>query len=145
MFQNLLADRFKLKIHMATKELPATVLVVGKSGAKFEIQRGNGALVVKNTSMASLANILGSPLGGMPVERVMDQTGLSGLYDIKLDLRGFDRNDPAFGGSYQEMRSGLTLFVSDALERAYGLRLERRMVRLESLVVDEGNKVPTEN
>lgn len=34
MFQNLLADRFKLKIHRETKQLPVYNLVIGKNGAK---------------------------------------------------------------------------------------------------------------
>jgi uncharacterized protein (TIGR03435 family) len=155
MFQSLLEDRFKLKVRTETKDLPTVVLVLAKGGTKgldptedggkFEVQRANGILTIKNASMASIANLLGSPLGNMPLERVIDQTGLPGLYNIALDLRHFDRTDPAFAGNYPEMRSSLRLFVSDALERQYGLKLDQRKVPLESLVVESCSKDPTAN
>lgn len=36
MFQDLLADRFHLKVHMQTKELPTYALVVSKNGPKLK-------------------------------------------------------------------------------------------------------------
>jgi uncharacterized protein (TIGR03435 family) len=36
MLQDLLADRFKLKLHHAVKEVPVYALVVGKNGAKLQ-------------------------------------------------------------------------------------------------------------
>jgi uncharacterized protein (TIGR03435 family) len=155
MMQTLLEDRFKLIVHRETKRLPVAVLVVGKNGTKnlptvegagaFSLQRVNGVLRVRNAPMSSIANVLASPFGNMPREKVLDQTGLSGLFDISLNLKDFDPRDGAFGGSYQEMRSALLVFVSAALEKQYGLKLERRTVPLESLVVEGGNRVPTAN
>ncbi len=43
------------------------------------------------------------------------------------------------------MRSAFFVFFSTALEKQYGLKLERRRLPLESLIVDSGNRVPTEN
>ena len=40
MLQNLLAERFKLKAHRETKELPIYELVVGKNGPKFKEHEG---------------------------------------------------------------------------------------------------------
>src|SRR4051794_3903358 len=37
MLQSLLEDRFKLKIHRETKEVPVYLLVVGKNGPKFKM------------------------------------------------------------------------------------------------------------
>jgi uncharacterized protein (TIGR03435 family) len=37
MFQNLLAERFKLTLHRETKELPMYALVVGKGGSKLKV------------------------------------------------------------------------------------------------------------
>jgi uncharacterized protein (TIGR03435 family) len=155
MMQRLLEDRFKLTLHRETKRLPVAVLVVGKNGIKnlrpaegggaFSLQRVDGVLRVNNAPMTSIANVLASPFGNMPRERVLDQTGLSGLFDITLSLKDFDPKDAAFGGSYREMRNALLAFVSAALDKQYGLKLERRNVPLESLIVDGGNKMPTEN
>jgi uncharacterized protein (TIGR03435 family) len=95
--------------------------------------------------MAATANVLGSPYGNAPMERVIDQTGLSGKFDLTVSLRGFDPKDPTFEGKYSEMRSSLLLYLSSTLEKQYGLKLERRKIPLESLIVDEANRVPSEN
>jgi uncharacterized protein (TIGR03435 family) len=39
MVQALLIDRFKLKLHRETKELPVYALVVGKSGPKLSLSK----------------------------------------------------------------------------------------------------------
>jgi uncharacterized protein (TIGR03435 family) len=41
MLQNLLADRFKLKFHRETRELPIYELVLGKNGPKFKESAGS--------------------------------------------------------------------------------------------------------
>jgi uncharacterized protein (TIGR03435 family) len=154
MFQTLLEERFKLKLHRETQSSQVGVLVVGKGGVKnlnavenagaMELKRTDGRLELKNVSMARLAGILGSPLGNMPLEKVIDGTGLAGMYDVTLDLKNFDPRDPSFG-NYGEMRTGLFAYASAILEKQYGLKLERRKMPLEVLVVDGGDKMPLEN
>ena len=63
------------------------------------------------------------------------------MYDIVLDLRDFDPNDPEFGGKYEQMRAALMDFVSRALGKDYGLKPERPTLPVERLVVDSGSKV----
>ncbi len=155
MFRTLLEDRFKLKFHRATKSSPITALMAAKNGIKnlptgdstlpMEIKRLDGKLELRNAPMSRIAGVLGSPFGNMPLEKVVDETGLNGVYDVTLDLKNFDPKEPEFEGRYQEMRDALVRFVSAALEKQYGLKLERRNAQVETLVVDEGNKVPTEN
>lgn len=60
-------------------------------------------------------------------------------------MKDFDVKDPTFAGSYEEMKSAMFAFLSTALEKQYGLRLEYKSVPLKTLVIDGGNKVPTEN
>jgi uncharacterized protein (TIGR03435 family) len=154
MFQALLEDRFKLRLYRETKSSQVGVLVVGKGGVKnlnavenagaMELKRTEGKLELKKVSMARLAGVLGSPLGNMPLEKMVDETGLKGSYDMTLDLKNFDPRDPGFG-NYGEMRAGLFAYVSAILEKQYGLKLERRSMPLEILVVDGGDKIPTEN
>jgi uncharacterized protein (TIGR03435 family) len=155
MFQRLLEERFKLKLHRETNSSLVGALVVGKNGTRnlppvepagpMEVKRVDGKLLLKNTPMSRLAGVLGSPLGNMPLEKVIDQTGLPGSYDLTLDLKNFDPQDPGFNGNYLEMRDALFRFVSDMLEKQYGLKLERRSLPVETLVVESGTKVPPEN
>lgn len=154
MVQALLEDRFKIKVRRETVELPVVALVVAKNGPKNlqpskdgdppKYDAANGKLSFQG-SMANFATILGnSPPYGVR-EDVVDRTGIAGLFNLTLNVGDFDVNDPAFGGKYEEMQSAAVAFLSSALEKQYGLRLEHRKVPLASLVVESGNKVPTEN
>ena len=100
------------------------VLTVGKTGTKnlrrveddgaFEIKRASGRVELKNATIPNLVNVLRSPFGNMPMEQVVDQTGLSGRYDMVLDLGGFDLR--GFDG-YQEMRAALFAYVAEEVEK----------------------------
>jgi uncharacterized protein (TIGR03435 family) len=70
---------------------------------------------------------------------VVDRTGITGLFNLALNVGDFDVNDPIFGRKYEEMRSAAFSSLSAALEKQLGLKLEHRKVPLESLVVDSGN------
>jgi bla regulator protein blaR1 len=96
MEQSLLADRFRLKVHFETREMPVYALVVAKSGAKL-----NPAKNEESSRLSTLGNEQGSemtaigvtleqfvlsplltgPAGGRPV---VDQTGLKGAFDFTL-------------------------------------------------------------
>lgn len=154
MVQTLLEDRFKLKVHRETRELPVVALIVSKNGPKNlqsveaedkpKYEPANGQLVFRGT-MADFAKILGnSPPYGVR-EDVLDRTGIAGTLSISLDVNGFDVNDPSFGGKYEEMQSAAFAFLSAALEKRYGLKLEHGKAPLECLIVDGGNSVPTGN
>jgi uncharacterized protein (TIGR03435 family) len=154
MTQSLLTDRFKLKVHREKRELPVVVMSVAKGGPR-NLQRAEsgdppiyetvgGKLVFRGT-MSGLAAILGnSPPFGVR-EQVVDRTGITGPFNLTLNVGDFDVDDPVFGGRFEEMQSAAFSFLTAALEKQLGLRLEHRKVSLESIVVDSGNKVPTEN
>lgn len=154
MAQTLMEERFKLKVHRELKELPAVVLIVAKGGAKNlrraeasdppKHETAGGKLVFQGT-MSSFAHHLDNRAPYGVSERVVDQTGITGSFNLTLNVGDFDVNDPVFGGNYEEMKSAAFSSLSAALEKQFGLRLEHRKVPLESLVVDSGNKVPTEN
>jgi uncharacterized protein (TIGR03435 family) len=89
MVQALLADRFKLVTHAETREMPIYTLVVAKSGAKLgdiksdgtTINYGRDHLEVQGpNSTALLAEVLSKQVG----RPVIDQTGISGRYDLTL-------------------------------------------------------------
>ncbi len=72
MLQNLLADRFKLSVHRATKEITVYSLTIGKNGSKLSTppadQPSNvviddrGAIVFQNATLAGLVNTLANML-----------------------------------------------------------------------------------
>jgi uncharacterized protein (TIGR03435 family) len=78
--------------------------------------------------------------------RVVDKTGLDGKYDFTLEFAGY-RNSP--GGAFPpplpdgEMDTAPNLF--DALRQQLGLILKEGKASLDVLVVDQADKVPTEN
>jgi uncharacterized protein (TIGR03435 family) len=93
MLQALLAERFKLVVHRETKELPIYALVAGKNGPKSraveddgsaaEIGREDGHQIkAHHISMKSLAATLQGYIG----DSVVDETGLTGLFDLNLDF-----------------------------------------------------------
>jgi uncharacterized protein (TIGR03435 family) len=93
MLQTLLADRFRLKVHRETKEMPVYALVAGKGGPKLKesvaekfslTMRGTQgvAIRVSKGSMEQLA----TQLSGSGADRpVLDKTGLTGTYDYTLN------------------------------------------------------------
>jgi uncharacterized protein (TIGR03435 family) len=89
MFQALLVERFKLKLHHEAKELRVFDLVVAKNGSRLqkadregeskikEGRTGGLSMVVEKTSMEQRATLLSKF-----VERpVRDETELDGAYD----------------------------------------------------------------
>ena len=147
MLQNLLADRFRLKLHRETIERAGYALVMAKHGLKLTESSGDGrgllritganifkpdAIERKNldqntitgvrTTMSQLANALTNLPESGPV---IDQTGLKTFYDFKL--------------AWEPGES-----LSSVLQQQLGLKLEPRKVPVELLVIDIAEK-PSEN
>jgi uncharacterized protein (TIGR03435 family) len=145
MMQALLADRFQLKVHHGTKEMPVYALVVAKSGPKFKegapdaqsILRlgsaGKGVVMtVTKGSMAQLANQFSNRNG---VDRpVLDKTGLTGGYDYKLEWGD--------NGAVNADADVVSIFT--AIQDQLGLKLEKTTALIEVLIVDSAAK-PSEN
>ena len=92
-----------------------------------------GALAFTKMSMARFAEFLSGPLQ-MPV---VDRTGLTGRYDFTVDVGAFA--GPS-GAKPEELDA-----LFPALQRQLGLKMERRKVNLDVVVVDRAVKVPVEN
>ena len=150
MFQNLLAERFNLKLHRQKKELPVLTLLVAKGGPKLNaanrdcyVKAGCGMAAPqfrgRSQSMTDLANTLSWWMR----ETVVDKTGLAGLYDFEV---GPWRSDPA--PNFQpdpnapEVRADPeslpTIFT--ALQEKLGLRLKSQRAEVEILVIDSADK-----
>ena len=141
LLQNLLADRFHVKIHWEMRDAPVYVLVTEKGGPKFQAHSdmpGHGmntrkspvAVQMKGTDVPieELASNLGNQLGRF----VTDETGLQGHYDFMLNWAP----DPTAESNLP------SLFT--ALREQLGLRLEPRKGSMKVLVIDQAEK-PSEN
>jgi uncharacterized protein (TIGR03435 family) len=141
----LLADRFHLAIHRETRDAQGYLLALSKDGSKLKDARKDDApSAIQTTSSASYRNfgigqlvLFLSTIVGRPV---IDRTGLTGRYDLKLkwtpsELEGA-RNAAA------DSQSGPSLFT--ALQEQLGLRLESSKVPAEYLIVDHAD-MPTSN
>jgi uncharacterized protein (TIGR03435 family) len=152
MLQSLLMDRFKLRVHTASRNLPAYVLVVAKTGPKLLKSKGepvdasllnapkthpiaehvstNGHdYVAQGASM----DLLAAHLTGLVGATVLDKTGLAGRYDFTLESSGLNAQPDSTWPS---------VFV--ALTEQLGLKLQFIRGPVPDLVIDHIEK-PSEN
>ncbi len=161
MLQALLAERFNLRIHRETKELPVYSLIFAKSGSKLQVTKtvdpnpkapgppasrggpsirsssnGNGPVTVTalHCSTADLASFLTSRVA----RPVLDKTGLTGRYDFTLQ---FAQDDIAVLGSSSGAAplstadpGGASVFT--AVQEQLGLKLESGKGPVEIIVID---------
>jgi len=142
MLRTLLIDRFHLSLHRETRELHVYDLVVDQHGSKLRAAPdAEGAGFHGNLQeFASLLSIqLSIALADDPAKPgrasgalvpVRDQTGLTGVYDIAVDVR------PEPGADM------FTLWQRHLQDRL-GLKLESRKAEVEVLVIDPAERVPT--
>ena len=140
MLQKLLADRFGLKFRRESKELPAFALTVAKGGPKFKTAAADGGVSTNSSggrwrmtakiTMRRLAELLTEPAG----RPVLDQTGLSGSFDLTLDWSANETGP--------EKDAPPSLFT--ALQEQLGLKLDSVRAPVESIVVDSAERSPTD-
>jgi uncharacterized protein (TIGR03435 family) len=164
MLQNLLADRFNLKLHRETRELPVYELVIAKNGPKFHESRlgdtyingakrqdgqpigqgiwmlGRGNLVSQGQPIESLISVLSRQLD----RPILDKTGLKGQYDYTLQWAPEDSptDDGKSGAQPAPESSGPSIFA--AIQEKLGLKLEPKKGPMQVLVIDHIEK-PSEN
>ncbi len=133
MLRTLLADRFKLASHSETKELPLYSLVVGKNGPRIqEVKDGIGSMSAGKGRLSGRMPIVDfarylSPILG---RAVVDRTGLTGAFDIKLE---WTPGDDASGPS-----------IFTAVQEQLGLKLESAKGPVEILLIDHAEKPASE-
>ena len=139
LLQNLLAQRLGLKAHRESRLVAGYELVVAKGGPKLEPTKGEGRFVsigpnglsgAKNDAAAiaqSLSYAIHQP--------VVDKTGLTGSYDIKLSYA--PTNNPNADSTSPD--------IFTAIQEQLGLKLEPTKVPVDYLIVDHIDRVPTEN
>lgn len=146
MLRQLLADRFGLKFHKEPRVLPVYALTIAKGGLKmqesategtFLIEPRNGPVfIAHHARMADLAQGLADEAG----RPVVDDTGLEGRYDIRMDLTPYLRRAADGQGT---LDTASILFTG--LQEVLGLKLESRKQSVDVLVIDHVEKEPTGN
>jgi len=147
MLQDLLVERFKLKFHRETKELPVYALTVDKGGPKLHEAQGAGNpsidfrqepfLHVKMHATSVPMDYFAWRLG---LDRpVIDLTKLKGSYDF--DLAYTAELPPGL----EEGPNGTPIDVSgpsifEAVQKQLGLKLERQKGPVEVVVIDHAEK-----
>ena len=94
-------------------------------------------LVAHRVTMAALADKLSDPLGSP----VVDQTGLKGKYEIRIDITGFI---PTGGGNGPNPDEVLSILFN-AIPAQLGVKLDSKKENVKLLVVDHMEPQPTEN
>jgi uncharacterized protein (TIGR03435 family) len=138
MLRTLLVERFQLKLHHENRQLPAYALIAGKGrlkiqkvedeGEKNSFSVKDGHREAKNLSMAALAQYLSLMLQSP----VLDRTALLGNYDFPLDFSSEETT--------RDSAPSIFTIVSEL-----GLKLESQKQLFDVIVVDAGDRIPTEN
>jgi len=137
----LLTDRFGLKAHAETKEMPVYALVVSKGGPKLK-ESAPGAekrLTLQSKGKSALMTVSAGDMAQLAeqfsrrnkVDRpVVNRTGLAGTYDYKLEW-GDDTAATADSG---------VVSVFTAFQEQLGLKLEPTTAPVRVLIVDHAEK-----
>jgi uncharacterized protein (TIGR03435 family) len=152
MLQTLLAERFQLKFHRETKEMPVYDLVVGNNPAKLKpsapdvesktvLSANRLRMDYTNVSMSELVLRIG-PQFDRPL---FDKTGLQGGYDFALEYM------PSLPGGVNmppdEAAAFARLYPADeaptlpvALQQQLGLKVAPAKEQVEILVIDHAER-----
>jgi uncharacterized protein (TIGR03435 family) len=144
----LLADRFELKVHQETKEMPVYALTIAKNGIRFRAAAdedvthsglsvrkgadGRVELTAARVPLESLIRILSDAVG----RTVLDKTDLHGNYDFKLTFA--PDMGPSAGTPSAADPGAPSIFT--ALLEQLGLRLESQKGPVEVLVIDSAQR-----
>lgn len=139
MLQTLLEERFQLRFHRENKDLRVYLLTLARNGAKLKpvpgpedsFTFGPGHISGKAESMDELADKLSRPILGLGAP-VINSTGLPGVFDFTVDWA--PDNVQSDGPS-----------IFSALQDQLGLKLIASKSRVEVLVIDRVERIPTEN
>jgi uncharacterized protein (TIGR03435 family) len=132
MLQALLADRFQLKYHRETREMPGYVMLPAKTGLKLKKSEatdgqsnstsGEYRLGGTNETTAELAALVAGNLH----RPVIDETGSSDHFDFQLN--------------WAPTAEGPAPSLFTVIQEQLGIRLEARKVPIQLLIVESADK-----
>jgi uncharacterized protein (TIGR03435 family) len=142
MLQNLLEERFSLRLHRETQALPVYTLTLAKNGPKLKasdpqgstnVQVGGNSVSVQHGELARMTQLLATVLG----RPVVDRTGLTGLYDFSLRWDDAPVREGGVPGLDSPGTAGTdhgSIFT--AIQDQLGLRLEPQRAPIDVIAVD---------
>ena len=143
MLRNLLADRFRMKVHTEIRQDRVYALVVAKNGPHLQESDVNsgrtpgmeihgGRIEFTSVTLDAFSHVMSSYLG----YPVLDTTGIPGHFDIAIAMEGGPPDTiPDVGFS-----SSIVAAVQEL-----GLKLESRTAPLQHIVVDSAERIPSAN
>jgi len=155
MYQQLLADRFKLAVHWETREMPIYALVPAKKGPILHVTKnapgdegtssGTGKFSAGGLTLNEIAEALTQELSQELGRVIVDQTGIPGRFDVTLKWTpdtGSVAASNATESSAPPQDAGPSIFT--AIQEQIGLKLEASKGPVKVLVIDH-IEMPTEN
>jgi len=173
MFQALLIDRFKMKVHYEDRPVSGYVVTAAKPkltkadpSNRTGCHEGPGAdgkdprittpiltrlLTCQNMTIGQFAEQLPNLANGYVHTPVLDSTGLTDPYDFTLSFSaigalqmGLPGQQPAASGANASDPSG-GISLPDAMNKQLGLKMELQKHPMQVLVIDHVEEKPTEN
>lgn len=163
MLQNLLSERFHMAWHREKQDLPAYVMIAAKGRVRLAAPKnaaskpshkentlpGIRTITCGNCAVGEFVKMLGHPEGRF----VFDETGLTGTYDFALTYepvnacKGCTLGGPG-GASPPPPAPPLDQappVLSVALDQQLGLKLEKKQMPVDVIVIDRIDRVPVPN
>jgi uncharacterized protein (TIGR03435 family) len=143
MVRTLLAERFGLVIHHEARPTPVYALVVVKNGPKLKQATDEGEtklgpspdgreMIYERESIPHLALRLQRWMD----RPVIDETGLKGVYNFRLNAENRDRPGSPGAPDPDDLRQSIFADIQDRL----GLKLEPKKAPIDVLVIDHIEK-----
>ena len=140
MMASLLSDRFQLRFHRETRQLPVYRLVIAKDGPKLAQAKeqdadhrwgptpGPGFLLMTGTSIEKFASWLSVQLN----QPIIESTGLTGRYDLKLEWARSSGQTPDVDTPPDVAKWS----IFSAVQYQLGLKLESTKGPVQVLIMD---------
>jgi uncharacterized protein (TIGR03435 family) len=152
MVQKLLVERFKLTFHREKRELSVFAISVAKTGEKLTPSAGNpnnppglgfaklGSMFASNAKITDLSGLFQSVVLDRPV---VDETGLTGHYDFKLNWTPDENQFPGLKNLPQpppDDKGDAPPDLFTAIQQQLGLKLEAKKAAIDVMVIDHVEK-----
>jgi uncharacterized protein (TIGR03435 family) len=157
LLRSLLEDRFKLKAHWETRNLPRYALVLAREDGRLgpQLHRSSadcsadfsacattarqGLYASGGTPLSSLSNYLAS---AVVQQVVVDRTGLEGRFEIRLEWAPDQASSVGRGDTATQPADKPAIFT--ALQEQLGLKLEAERGPVDVVVIDHVER-PTQD
>ncbi len=168
MLRALLEDRFQLKVHHDTREVPVYELTVAKGGLKLKpSMEGNcvpldlnnappppapgqpppnfcgiqkpgmkGGNITMDANGMTMAQLTEGLLSRITDRKVIDKTGLAGMFDVHLEFTPDERTPLGADGATIPTAGANDLSIFNALQEQLGLKLEAGRGPIDVFVID---------